>query len=96
MNRNWIKEHPKGTLLHLYIQPGASKSALSGEHDGRLKIKIKSPPRDGEANACLIEFLAEYLKISKSRIHLVQGESSRLKTVLVELPPSELKGFTFL
>lgn len=92
----WLSEHPKGTLLLLYIQPGASRTEICGEHDGRLKIKIKAPPRDGEANAALKEFLSDFFKISKSRVHLVQGESSRQKTVLVELPFLEARTFTFL
>lgn len=86
----WLRPHDKGTLIILYIQPGASKNEISGEHDQRLKVKIKAPPRDGEANEGLIEFLSEVLKISKKRIFLIQGESSRQKTILVELPISEL------
>lgn len=86
----WIRTNDKGTLISLYIQPGASKNEVSGEHDGRLKIKIKAPPRDGEANEGLIEFLSEVLKISKKKIFLIQGESSRQKTVLVELSLKEV------
>ena len=88
---SWIKEHSKGSTLNLYIQPGASKSEISGEHDGRLKIKIKARPVDGEANEGLIEFLAGILKISKAKIHLISGESSRQKVILVELSPNEVE-----
>ena len=87
---NWLKPHAKGTTLALYIQPGASRSEVSGEHDGRLKIKVKAQPQDGEANLCLIEFLSGLLGISKKRIFLMQGESSRQKLVLVELSPEEV------
>jgi uncharacterized protein (TIGR00251 family) len=86
----WIRPHAKGSILSLYIQPGASKSMVDKVHGDRLKIKIKAPPVDGEANKCLIEFLAEILKMSKSGIHLMSGESSRQKQVLVELPPEKL------
>jgi uncharacterized protein (TIGR00251 family) len=87
---NWIRPHEKGATLRLYIQPGASKNEVSGVHDDRLKIKIKAPPRDGEANEGLIEFLSEVLKISKKKIFLIQGESSRQKTILVELSLEEV------
>lgn len=87
---NWLKPHAKGTTLSLYIQPGASRSEVSGEHDGRLKIKVKAPPQDGEANACLLEFLSDLLRISKRKIFLIQGESSRQKLILVELSPDEV------
>jgi uncharacterized protein (TIGR00251 family) len=91
--KSWIKEHSKGSTLSLYVQPGATKTSISGEHDGRLKIRIKAPPVDGEANKCLIEFLSETFKISKAKIHLLSGESSRQKLVLVELSVQELMSF---
>lgn len=88
--KEWLKGHPKGSLLALYIQPGAKKSEFAGIHGQRLKIKIKAPPVEGEANECLIEFLADALRVPKARVHLLSGESSRQKLVLVELPLSEV------
>lgn len=87
---NWIKPHKEGSLVFLYIQPGASENIISGVHGDRLKIKIKAPPRDGEANEALIEFLAKFLKISKSGIQFVRGESSRNKDLYIELPLEKL------
>lgn len=90
---NWLKLHPKGVTIALHIQPGAKKTELVGEHGERLKIKIKAPPVEGEANICLIEFLAGYFKVPRSRVHLLSGESSRQKLVLVELPMAEVLNF---
>ncbi|WP_408096298.1 DUF167 domain-containing protein [Peredibacter sp. HCB2-198] len=81
----WLKVHPKGCTLSLYIQPGASRSEISGLHGDRLKVKIKAPPVDGEANAALIKFMAETLGIAKKNVHLIHGETSRQKTLLVEM-----------
>lgn len=83
---NWIKSHKEGCIVLLYIQPGASENLISGVHGERLKVKVKAPPRDGEANEALIEFLAKVLKISKSGICFVRGESSRNKDLFIELP----------
>lgn len=83
---SWLKNHQKGTLLQLYIQPGASLNQLAGTHGERLKVKIKAPPRDGEANKGVIDYFSEILQISKSKIFLIRGESSRQKDLLVELP----------
>lgn len=86
----WIRPHENGAILSLYIQPGASRSEISGEHDGRLKVKIKAPPRDGEANEGLIEFMASVLSVSKRSLTLLSGEASRQKSLLVELPQEEI------
>lgn len=88
--KNWLKAHAKGAVLSLHIQPGAKKSEVVGEHGDRLKIKIKAPPQDGEANLCLIQFISELFRIPKARVHLLSGESSRQKLVLVELSPAEI------
>lgn len=88
--KTWLKPHPKGSILSLHIQPGAKKSELVGEHGERLKVKIKAPPQDGEANLCLIQFIADLLKLPKAKVHLISGESSRQKLVLVELSPEEI------
>ena len=87
---SWLKNHDKGTLLLLYIQPGASRTIIAGVHGERLKVKIKAPPRDGEANQALGEYFSEVLGIPKSKIFLIRGESSRQKTILVELSLSEI------
>lgn len=91
---NWAKPHEIkgkfGTLLLLYIQPGASKTAVRGLFQDRLKLSIQSPPVDGAANEALIEFLGKTLKISKSKIHLLSGETSRQKNIWVECTPQEI------
>ena len=85
----WMKENKNGTSLLLHIQPGASKSELAGVHGDRLKLKIKAPPRDGEANEAVIEFIAEKLSLPKSKVHLIRGQTSRQKEVSVELSAAE-------
>lgn len=87
---SWIKNHPKGTVLLLHIQPGASKTELAGIHGERIKVKIKAPPRDGEANAAVVDFFSEILETAKAKIFLIRGESSRQKDLLVELPAAEV------
>lgn len=86
----WLTASGKGSRLCLYIVPGTAQTQISGDYNGRLKIKLKAPPQDGEANACLIEFLSKIFKISKKKIHLLSGERSRQKVVLIELSPDTL------
>jgi uncharacterized protein (TIGR00251 family) len=86
----WLKSHLQGSLILLHIQPGASKNEFCGLYGNRLKIKIKSPPRDGEANSALVKFLSDLLKVPGSKIHILRGESSRKKDLLIELSAEEL------
>ena len=70
--------------MQLQVQPNAPKSALVGEHNQKLKIKIKSPPVDGKANEALEEFVAELFGVSKSKVRVVKGLTSRLKTLEIQ------------
>ena len=89
---DFIQIQNEGVLLQCWIQPRASKSAIVGIHDRRLKVALAAPPVDGEANAELRKFLAKKLHVSSSRIHLVSGDTSRRKTVRISgISPLELK-----
>lgn len=70
-------------LLKLFIQPNAKKSEIIGPYQDLLKMKIKSPPVDGKANAELLRFLGELLGVRASTLELAKGSTSRRKTVIV-------------
>ena len=80
-----IKPFKGGTLLRLYIQPGASRSGWDKVFDDRQKVKIKAPPRDGEANDELVRFVAQFFSISRSKVEIIRGESSRQKDLYLDL-----------
>ncbi len=71
--------------IQVQIQRGSSKDQIIGLHNGRLKIKISAPPVDGKANQNLIEFIAKALGVSKSKIEIVKGRTSKLKTLKFQL-----------
>jgi len=68
-----------GCLFPVWVQPRSSKNQIVGEHEGALKIKLTSPPVEGEANQELCQYLARRLKIAKTRIKIEQGQANRHK-----------------
>lgn len=81
----YLQQEKSGTLLlHLKIQPNASRSGIAGQHGQRLKIRLQSPPQDGKANQELISFLSKTLGISKSSLDLIRGQTSRDKTIRLQ------------
>jgi hypothetical protein len=79
-----ITEHQADCIIHCWIQPRASKTAIVGLHDGSLKISLAAPPVDGQANAELCKFLAKKLNLAKSAVKISAGDSSRRKSVKIE------------
>ena len=81
---------PNGLTVCMYVQPGAKYSVIDGRYDGRLKVRIASPPVDGKANRALIKFVSALCGISKSRVLLVKGEKSRKKDILLKVNPEDI------
>ncbi len=70
-------------IFNVRVLPKSSKSEIIGEHDSALKIKIKSPPVDGAANAELIKVLSKYFNVSKSAVEILSGQTSKTKQIKI-------------
>jgi hypothetical protein len=79
-----VKETSDGVTFAVRVLPRSSRNEIVGEAEGVLKIKLTAPPVEGAANKALIEFLSGKLKVAKSRISIVTGQSGRSKVVAVE------------
>lgn len=80
-----LKEGSDGSLLlEVHVQPKASREAICGLYDKRLKIALTSPPVDGKANKALRLFVSSTLKIAKGNIELQSGQSSRRKVLKIK------------
>ncbi|HSH13206.1 MAG TPA: DUF167 family protein [Desulfurivibrionaceae bacterium] len=69
--------------LDLYVQPRASRTAVVGLHDGRLKLAITAPPVEGQANSQVIAFLAKLFRVPKGGITLESGSQGRSKRLTI-------------
>ena len=77
-----IREKDGNCIIRCRIQPSASKNKIAGIYDNALKITLTAPPVDGKANKMLTQFMAKQLKLPKSKVSVIKGESSRSKTIL--------------
>jgi len=79
----WIREVPEGVIFKVSVQPRSSRNEIAGLQDDAVKIRLTAPPIEGAANKMCIEFLAKSLKVRKSDVEIIRGQSSRTKKVLV-------------
>lgn len=74
--------------IFIYLTPRASQDKILGtlEKDNKiyLRVSVMAPPKEGEANAALIQFLAKTWGIPKTHIQLISGSQTRYKTLLVQ------------
>jgi uncharacterized protein (TIGR00251 family) len=79
-----IKPCKNGIQFSATIQPRSSKNKICGLHGESLKVRLTSPPVDGEANKMCIKYMAKALSVSPSRITIVSGQTRRNKIIHVE------------
>jgi hypothetical protein len=71
--------------LNVRVVPNSSTNLVTSGPNGSLKVKLTSPPEKGKANKHLVELLAKHYKVSRSKVRLVSGLTSRNKVVEVLL-----------
>jgi uncharacterized protein (TIGR00251 family) len=74
----------EGILIKVRVQPRSSRNEVAGLQGDALKVRVTAPPVEGEANARLIELLADQFGLRRSDIEIVKGSSSRNKVVLLK------------
>jgi len=71
------------TDIRIKLLPRSSKSQVMGKEGEFYKVKVNSPPVDGEANKELIFLISKRLRIPKGSIEIISGKTSRMKVVRV-------------
>jgi uncharacterized protein (TIGR00251 family) len=76
-------EDEKSLTFNVRVVPRASRSAVAGEHDGALKIRIAAPPFDNAANEELCRYLAEIFHVPNRAVEIIAGRTAKTKRVRV-------------
>ena len=71
------------------LTPRGGRNAIEGWAEGPdgkryLKARVAAPPEDGKANEALVRLIAKALDVAKTRVRIVSGAASRMKTVEAE------------
>ena len=79
-----LKKKNSSYQLTFKVTPNSSKNVLEKDAEGSLRLRLAAPPVDGKANKACIAFFSKALKIPKSSIKIIKGETSRRKTILFD------------
>jgi uncharacterized protein (TIGR00251 family) len=88
------RENVAMASLLVKVTPRASANSLAGWRDGgsdELMIRVTAPAEGGKANAAVVKLLSKELRVAKSAIMIVRGETSRSKLLDIALSENELR-----
>ena len=66
------------------LTPRGGRDAIDGWRGDALLARVSAAPVDSAANESLIRLLAKELRIAPSKIALMSGAQSRMKTLEIE------------
>ncbi len=77
-----------GLTIAVRLTPKGGRDAIDGIEqlaDGRpvLKVRVRAPASEGEANAALMKTIARALAVPPRNVALVAGAASRIKRLTV-------------
>jgi len=85
----------QGISIALRVTPRGGRDEIDGVEmlaNGRtvVKVRVRAIAEGGEANRAVTELLARALGVSKAKVRILSGATSRLKQVAVDGDPARL------
>ena len=68
------------TRFWIAVKPNARRDIVEPLHL-EYRVSVHAPAEKGRANQALIDVLAEYFSVPKSRIKILRGSTSRRKLI---------------
>jgi uncharacterized protein YggU (UPF0235/DUF167 family) len=67
--------------IYVTAKPNARENKVEKHDDIHFTVSVQAAPVQGKANIAVIETLADYFDITKSRIVILRGQTSREKII---------------
>ena len=71
------------------VHPGASREGVTLLADGSLDVRLRARAIEGQANAGLVQLLADRAGLRRRDVEIVSGARSRQKNVRLALASAE-------
>ena len=71
--------------IRVKVIPKSSRDEIVGTmEDGALRVKVSAAPEKGKANAAVCELIAAHFRVPKSRVEVISGHTSAVKTIRID------------
>ena len=79
-----IQSTANGVNITIQAKPNSKTDAITSIDDEVVGVSINAPPKEGEANKQLCNFMAQVLAVKKSCVSLAVGSKSKHKIISVK------------
>ncbi len=73
--------------MEVHVRPGSSKTAVGGDHDGALLVRVVEPADSGRATVATLKAVARAVEVPGRSVKLLRGATSRRKLLEIEVGP---------
>lgn len=82
MENNEVMQYVKNNTLTIRVKPNAPRTEMSkwDEEHGWLNIAVHAPPEDNKANIEVIKF---FTRMTKKKIEIIRGFTSKVKVLKI-------------
>ena len=70
--------------ITIKIKTNAGRNEVVKISENSFEVKTTITPEDGKANASVIEQLAKYFRVAKSKVSIVKGKTTHVKVVEID------------
>lgn len=83
-----------GVEVRVHLTPRAGRDEVTGVGEGaqgpEIRARVRALPAEGEANAALARLMARFVGVAPSRVSVVAGARSRIKSVEISGASAEI------
>ena len=75
--------------MEIHVRPSSSTTAVGGEYDGALVVRVVEPADSGRATEAALRAVAKAVAVSRRSVSIVRGATGRRKLVEIEVGRQE-------
>ena len=82
---SWLTLHKSGgILMGIRAKPTGKRNRIVNMSGPALEVELAAKPQNGEANAELVDYMSDILRVKKRDLQLISGDKSRDKQLLLQ------------
>ena len=70
-------------IISVTVKPRSARTRVVKLSGNEYVVAVSAPPREGRANAAIVEALSDFFAVSKSRVTILRGDTSKHKVIEV-------------